>query len=94
MDSNKNEVINYLLDLATKQGFKYHLVRAQPHDPAICFKSIKTMFINLNWHNPNEIPFIIAHEIAHLAFGEQGVNHFILPTRGRPQRSSQRIYML
>ena len=30
------------------------------------------MIINLNWHNHNEIPFSLAHEIGHVVNGDVG----------------------
>ncbi|WP_290627515.1 hypothetical protein [Lactobacillus sp.] len=34
------------------------------------------MVINTGWHDINEIPFIISHEIGHLELGEQGVMYY------------------
>lgn len=69
----KEELIEYLLNYAFKQSLSYILVKGEPYDPALSFKNAHKMVINTNWHNPNELPFIIGHEIGHLMLGDSGI---------------------
>ena len=62
----KEELIEYLLNYA----------RGEPYDPALSFKHKHKMIINTNWHNSNELPFIIGHEIGHLMLGDSGIAYW------------------
>lgn len=76
-NQNKNDLINYLLNYAMDCGFGYELIHdTDPDDPSFSMKKRKRMAINMNWHNSDEIPFIIGHEIGHLILGEQGVKYY------------------
>ena len=72
----KEELIEYLLNYAFKHGLSYILVRGEPYDPALSFKHKHKMIINTNWHNSNELPFIIGHEIGHLMLGDSGIAYW------------------
>lgn len=72
----KEELIEYLLNYAFKQSLSYILVKGEPYDPALSFKNAHKMVINTNWHNPNELPFIIGHEIGHLMLGDSGIAYW------------------
>lgn len=76
-NQNRNDLITYLLNYAMKCGYGYELIYdVNPYDPSFSMKKRKRMAINMNWHNQNEIPFIIGHEIGHLILGEQGVKYY------------------
>ena len=62
----KEELIEYLLNYAFKHGLSYILVKVYPFNLALSFKNAHKMLINTNKHNPNELHFIIDHEIGHL----------------------------
>ena len=72
----KEELIEYLLNYAFKQSLSYILVKGEPYDPALSFKNAHKMVINTNWYNPNELPFIIGHEIGHLMLGDSGIAYW------------------
>lgn len=75
-DYNRQVLIRYLLNYAFDRGYSYRLLKAGPYDPALSFKEENYIAINMNWHNVNELPFIIGHEIGHLELGEQGVMYY------------------
>lgn len=71
-----NDLSMYLLNYAMAHGIGYTLVKAEPNDPSVSFKSANYMVINTNWQKPAEVPFIIAHEIGHLMLGDHGVMYY------------------
>lgn len=71
-----NDLSMYLLNYAMAHGISYALVKSEPSDPSLSFKSSNHMVINTHWKNQAEIPFIIAHEIGHLMLGDQGVMYY------------------
>lgn len=75
-NQGRNELQEALLNYALKHDISFTLIKSHPYDPSISFKKIRRMYINTNWHNPNEIPFIIGHEIGHIMIGEQGIMYF------------------
>ena len=87
----KEELIEYLLNYAFKHGLSYILVRGEPYDPALSFKHKHKMIINTNWHNSNELPFIIGHEIGHLMQVIQ-VLLIGLAFQGKTQKKRKQIY--
>lgn len=75
-ERNRQAVIRYLLNYAFDRGYSYRLLKVDPYYPALSFKERKYFAVNTNWHDPNEVPFIIGHEIGHLELGEQGVMYY------------------
>lgn len=76
INQNREDLIEYLLNFAFKHKIAYTLVQSEPDDPAVSFKQERKMYINTNWRNPDEIPFMIGHEIGHLMLGDQGVMYY------------------
>lgn len=51
----------------------YTLTRkVSPHAPSFSKPEKRRMIINMGWYNHAEIPFTIAHEIAHIENGDSG----------------------
>lgn len=71
-----NTLINYLLNYALKHGISFATLHAGPYDPSLAFHKSNRMVINYGWHDKNEIPFIIGHEIGHLMNNDSGTNDY------------------
>lgn len=66
-------LIKYLLNYAFDHGISYTLLdNVKNTDPSVTLTDMNRMIINLNWKNREELPFIIGHEIGHLANGDSG----------------------
>lgn len=72
-----DDVINYLLNFAMKNkiGFVWtDLLTPYTSSAADCKN--REIVINGNWHNKKELPFMIAHEIAHILNKDMGILYF------------------
>ncbi|NRO50424.1 hypothetical protein [Lactobacillus helveticus] len=94
INQNREDLIEYLLNCAFKHGISYTLVQSEPDDPAISFKQERKMYINTNWRNSNEIPFIIGHEIGHLMLGDQGIMYYESFSGQNSEEHSADLYSL
>ena len=90
----KEELIEYLLNYAFKHGLSYILVKGEPYDPALSFKNAHKMVINTNQHNPNELPFIIGHEIGHLMLGDSGIAYWPSFSRQNSEEEEADLFSL
>ena len=63
---NRDNLVQYLLDYAFDNGYGFILCRVGLDDPSASYPDKRLMVINTNLSDPNELPFIIAHEIGHL----------------------------
>lgn len=72
-----DDAINYLLNFAMKQkiGFVWTNLLA-PDTPSAADCKKREIVINANWRNQKELPFVIAHEIAHVLNKDMGVLYF------------------
>ena len=72
-----DDAINYLLNFAMKQkiGFVWTNLLG-PTVPSAADCEERKILINGNWHNQKELPFVIAHEIAHVLNKDMGVLYF------------------
>ncbi|KRL93915.1 ImmA/IrrE family metallo-endopeptidase [Limosilactobacillus equigenerosi] len=62
-----SDLISWLYNFAFKKGISVEQTKLlSPDTPSTSFPQAKLIIINANWHDPNEIPFIIAHEIGHV----------------------------
>lgn len=62
-----------LLQYAFDRNIGYTLtLQLNPFTPSLALPEDNRMIINLNWHNHNEIPFSLAHEIGHVVNGDVG----------------------
>ena len=62
-----DDVISYLLNYAFENDIGF--IKSNRSDsswPSVSIPERNIIFINMNWANQNEIPFIIAHEIGHM----------------------------
>lgn len=72
-----NDLVNYLLNFAFDQGIGSILTKEPAPDfPSCAISENRMIIINLNWHHPYELPFIIAHEIAHVLEGDPGTCYY------------------
>ena len=72
-----DDAINYLLNFAMNHniGFVWtDLLEPDTSSAADCKE--RKIVINGNWHNKKELPFVIAHEIAHVLNKDMGVLYF------------------
>lgn len=65
-----NDYIEKLLEYATKLKIGYELVYLSPVTPSASNARTRMIAINMNWHRKKELPFQIAHEIAHVLNGD------------------------
>lgn len=72
-----NDLIKYLLDYAFDREINLVLAKElDPSFPSCAISARRSILINLNWKNHNELPFIIAHEIAHILEDDPGVCYY------------------
>ncbi|RHW49696.1 ImmA/IrrE family metallo-endopeptidase [Bombilactobacillus bombi] len=65
-----DNLITYLLNYAFDHGYGYEILNDAENDwPSLAYPELNLIFINMNWHNQNELPFQIAHEIGHMIDG-------------------------
>lgn len=71
------QTLQYLYDFAFSHhiGINYNS-KLTPYAPSLSRGSTQTIYINMNWHNKKEIPFIIAHEISHLLNKDVGILYY------------------
>lgn len=93
-NSNKEDLIEYLLNYAFNRGYAYRLIKGNVDDPSMSFKEYDYMIINTNWRNPAELPFIIGHEIGHLVLGEQGIMYYSSYAGQNSEEHSADLYAL
>ena len=69
-----NDLLDYLLAYAKEHQihvfFNHDL---QPDQPPFTYAKRSLIVMNANWHNSNELPFQLAHEIGHCVNGTVGV---------------------
>lgn len=72
-----NSTLQYLFNYAFSNKIGVTVTNnLSPTTPSMSRSSNQTILINLNWHNQNEIPFIFAHEIAHLLNNDVGILYY------------------
>lgn len=71
-----NDLIQYLFNFAFDHNIGVLLLSTSKEYNSLADKTKKTIIINTNWKNQNEIPFIIGHEIGHLMDGEPCLSYF------------------
>lgn len=73
-------LINGLLRFAFDHDVGYVLTRdLQPTTPSMADCESRIIVINLDWHNPKELPLMIAHEIGHVLNDDSGVLYYATP---------------
>ncbi|BDZ31271.1 ImmA/IrrE family metallo-endopeptidase [Lactiplantibacillus brownii] len=73
MDDKFDYFMERLLQYAFDHKIGYILTKKlDPYTPSLALPEDNRMIINLNWHNHNEIPFSLAHEIGHVVNGDVG----------------------
>lgn len=61
-----NDLIWYLLNFALAHDINYELQKLPPYFESRALPESDLIIINTGWHNTNEIPFTIGHEIGHI----------------------------
>lgn len=60
-----------LLKLAKKEHIKIIWTQElAPTTPPVAIYNLRSIIMNSNWHNPNQFIFQLAHELAHLIYGD------------------------
>ena len=65
-----NDYVEKLLDYAIQCKIGYGLIYLSPYTPSASNAKTRMIAINMNWHRKKELPFQIAHEIAHVLNGD------------------------
>lgn len=79
MESNeerRERLMNWLFEYAFRLGFGIEMGYWDPYFRSRAIEENKLIILNLRWHNKNEIPFILAHEISHLENKDSGVLYY------------------
>ena len=72
-----NNVITYLFNLAFDTGISFIWTdKLKSNTPSCAIPEMNKIIINSSWHNQNELPFQIAHEIAHVLNRDEGVLYY------------------
>lgn len=62
-----NNLIQWLINFSYDHSIGIEATRKlDPDTPSQSYVANRVVVINMNWHNPVEIPFIYAHEIGHV----------------------------
>lgn len=75
-DERRENLIAWLLDNAWDKKYGLELVSLDPWFESCAVEEDKLIILNINWHNKNEIPFILAHEISHLDNKDSGILYY------------------
>lgn len=66
-----------LLQYAFDSKIGYILTKnLEPYTPSVAVPEDNQIIINMNWHNHDEIPFSLAHEIGHFVNGDTGTLYY------------------
>ncbi|WP_288531889.1 ImmA/IrrE family metallo-endopeptidase [uncultured Secundilactobacillus sp.] len=72
-----NEYLEAMLNVAFEHGIGYQLIGfLGTHTPSGANPDSKRIAINTSWYRPNQLPFIVAHEIAHILHEDEGILYF------------------
>lgn len=72
-----NDIITYLLNFAFDRGIEIVWTdKLKPTAPSCAVPKDNKIIINGQWHDANELPFQIAHEIGHMLNGDEGVLYY------------------
>ena len=66
------EACNYLLEKATEYHIDVKWKHFSPYTPPGSSYEYHRVVMNLDWHNPKEFVFQLAHEISHVIHGDKG----------------------
>lgn len=91
---NRDNLVQYLLDYAFDNGYGFILCKVGLDDPSASYPDTRMMVINTNLSDPNELPFIIAHEIAHLMLKHSRLDFDSSPINGLRTDSNADRYAL
>lgn len=81
MQKNNDELINEILNYAFEHGVKSKLNSTfTPNMPSFTETKTGTIVINMNWRNPEQLPFQIAHETSHVLNGDKSDQPLYFPT--------------
>lgn len=70
-----DDIITYLCNYSLDHNIGFQLDnRLERNDISVSNGLLRLVVINMNWHNPAEIPFQFAHEISHVLNGDTGIN--------------------
>lgn len=66
------EVYDYLLERAKENNIVVHWAHFDPYTPPGSDTEYRSVAMNIDWHNQDEIPFQLAHELSHIINGDEG----------------------
>ena len=66
------EACNYLLEKAQEYHIDVKWKHFSPYTPPGSSYEYRRVVMNLDWHNPKEFVFQLAHEISHVIHGDKG----------------------
>lgn len=79
-----NEYLKAVLNWGFEQGVGYQLCyRLSPVTPSGSNPKSKTVVINMNWHDPAQLPYQAAHEIGHVLNQDSGSLYMFTPSKVR-----------
>ena len=72
-----DDLTKYLINYAFDHGIGVVLTNQLPAElPSAASFQRRKVLINMNWQPKTEIPFIMAHEIAHVLNGDDGTRYY------------------
>ena len=66
-----NDAVTYLMNLAMENNISVLFKNLSPITPPASSPINKRIFMNTNWHNSNDIPIQLAHELGHILNGDE-----------------------
>lgn len=74
-------ILHYLKKIAFDNDIAYATSsELSPYSPSIAVSDSRVIVVNENWHNHQELPFIVAHELSHLLNNDSGVLYYSTTT--------------
>lgn len=67
-------------------------VRGAPFDADISNKSKRTVIINPNFDTPFSLPFRIAHEMAHVLYGDESKTYLFSPLSKKTEETTANLF--
>lgn len=72
-----NDYFGKVLEYATDHEVAYNLCEDfSPYTPSGSNPKTRKIVINMNWHLPQQLPYVASHEISHVEHEDSGILYF------------------
>ncbi len=79
------------LQFTRNYGIRYTLTNEMNENtPSGSSAYYKAIVINMNWHDQQQLPFVVAHETGHVLCGHRGISYFCEPSNSATEAEANR----